>query len=461
MNVIEFLTILTCVAGLCIAIFKYRDTLHPLAFIMPMSAFMYFYLPTQPACRVMKDVCFSPAQNSFVEIYSLFSILFLVVGCCFGSKERRVEGRGIPGGRKQRVAKTKEGERITRVGVILGTVALAVFLINIYNQGGFIATYSAAKGSVGGAGLSSGYFRDPAFWAVAASLLLLLGAARSRNRTWHYIGVAVFITPLLLQGFLASRRGPTFMGIVSVVVGYYITHGKRPSAATLLLGGGTIGALLLFLVTFRGDIYLGSDLLSRISMESAREAVNEKLSKETTGNEAFYAANVIISSREKNRHYWGKRYATIIFIRPIPKQIWPTKYEDVGMEDYLVNVGLGTGDQLLIDVPPGAATGFAADLYVEFAWGGLIVCGLIGWYYGWSWRKLRDGDGFGVINYGCLAAFSIFLIAQSVEAILSRYLVVIVPTAILWRLFIYKNNNGPSREYRKTRDMLGKPSFQR
>ena len=423
-----------CLAGFALAIFKYKDTLHPLAFLMPMAAFIYVYMPLDATCQMMLNNSFSHAQIGFVQMINFLSLAALIIGCYYGSERPPTRRRITTGVSIKTVSAPGEAERITQIGMMLGVVASLIFWVNIYFQGGLIATFSGVKG--GSLAADSGYFRDPAFWAVSAALLLLLGAAKLKARFWHYFGVAVFMIPLFLQGILGSHRGPTFMGLVSIGAGWYLTRGKRPSLVTLLVGSGAIGFLLLCLVTFRDDIYIGSNLLSKLSLKSATEAVDAKLSKEDYGNEAFYGANVILSAREKDRHYWGQRFATIVFIRPIPKQLWPNKYADVGMADYEFNVGLGSADQLIADVPPGAATGFVADIYLEFAWGGLIVCGLIGWYYGRCWRTACASDSFGIINYGCLAAFSIFFVAQTMEAILSRYLVVIVPTAILWRIFV-------------------------
>jgi oligosaccharide repeat unit polymerase len=424
------LTALLCAGGFSGALWVYRDTLHPLIYLLPMGAFIYVYMPLNQSCQSMFSAYFSREQIEYVQLINFLSLAALIIGCFLGGKRRRY-GRGVAvGSGAQRISTEIKAGRITMVAMILGVPALLAYWWNIHLQGGLIAAYSEVKG--GSAAAMSGYFRDPAFWAVSAAMLLLLGAAKKPLRIWHYVGVVVLIMPLLLQGFLASRRGPAFMGLVSVGTGWYLTQGKRPRLITLVASGGAIGLLLLCLVAFRADIYLGSNILSRVSVQSGIERIDEQFSKETTGNEAFYGANVILSSRSHERHYWGKRFATILFIRPIPKQWWPTKYEDVGMGDYVVNAGLGSGDQLLADVPEGAATGFAADLYLEFNLGGLVACGLIGWFFGRCWRKVCEGDNFAIINYGCLMAFSIFFVTQTIEAIISRYLVVIIPTVLLW-----------------------------
>lgn len=449
-------TAFLCAAGFCGALWRYRDTLHPLTYLMPMAAFIYVYMPLDATCRMMLSTCFSREQIHLVQVINFLSIAALIAGCVLGSSPPRRQHRLAGRGAADQAFARSEAERLTTLGLVLGITALVAYGSNIYFQGGFVKVYSQVKGSFG-VGTQSGYFRDPAFLAVSAALLLLLGAARQKQVFWHYIGVGVFVAPLLIQGLLQSRRGPAFMGLVAVGAGWYLANGKRPRLVTLLLGGGAIGVLLLALLAFRNEIHLGSDILSRVSVKGVREGINEHLSKETTGNEAFYGANVILSSRHSERHYWGKRFATIVFIRPIPKQWWPTKYEDVGMSDYIENVGLGYGDQLLADVPSGAATGFAADLYLEFAWAGLAVCGAIGWYFGRSWRKACGGDSFAIINYGCLAAFSIFFVSQSIEALLTRYLVVIVPTAILWRLIVHRQRpqqSGP----RTRRNRLVRPT---
>ncbi|MCW5550899.1 MAG: hypothetical protein KIS67_01910 [Verrucomicrobiae bacterium] len=428
------LTAAVCLFGFCLAVWYYRDTLHPFAFLLPMAAFLFVYLPLDVTCKALLSATFPPEAIRWVKWMNLLFVGSLVVGCFVGSGRRR---SGAPQSQTLPVIVTghlDHRKRLTQVGVILGVCSLAAYLLNTNLQGGFVEAYSTAKGGVAAA--ATGYLRDPFFWAVPAVVILQLGAYNSPWRSWNYVAIALFITPFFMQAMLASRRGPAFMGFATVGAGWYLARGRRPSLPVLVAGGAGIGLLLLFLVTFRAELHLGSDLLSRLSPELVSESMGEKMSKESFGNEYFYGVNVMLSSREFERHYWGKRLLTIMFIRPIPKQLWPTKYEDVGMAEYMVNVGLGYGDALLAPAPPGAATGFAADLYVEFAMGGLLAAALAGWFYGRCWRVAKRGGHFAIVNYGCLIAFSVFFIAQTMEAILSRYLVVIVPTAILWRLLV-------------------------
>lgn len=446
-----------CLAGFLLAVRYYHDTLHPFSYFMPMAAFIYVFLPLDETCRELLAASFPGDYVKWVKWMNLLFLVALSIGCIVGSGKRRAEPLQNAGPAVTASVDLDRRKRLTQAGLILGGCALAAYLLNITLLGGFVETYSEVKG--GAAGAASGYLRDPFFWAVPATLLLQLGAHKAPWRNWNYLAVALIITPFLLQGMLASRRGPTFMAFASVGAGWYLARGRRPSFPVLLGGGTAIGLLLLLLVAFRAQLHLGSDLYTRLSAEMLAQGLEEKMTKESYGNEFFYGANVMLSARERERHYWGKRLLTIAFIRPIPKQLWPTKYEDVGMSEYMINVGLGYGDALLAPAPPGAATGFAADLYAEFASFGLVAAALIGWYYGRCWRLARRGGHFAIINYGCLIAFAIFFIAQTSEAILSRYLVVIIPTMVLWWWLVRrpgkrktKSEPGDSpRRYRRSR----------
>jgi hypothetical protein len=158
-----------------------------------------------------------------------------------------------------------------------------------------------------------------------------------------------------------------------------------------------------------------------------------------------YGANVVLTFKRHGDYYWGRRILTILFIRPIPRQIWPTKYEDVGMERYLVNVGLGEGKQNLMWSSLGAAPGFVADLFAEFYWGAIVASGLIGWAYGAFWRGAIERHPLAMTIYVLLCSFTIFLILQTLEAFVFRLAFTAIPVWLLWKLKAHKVSVAPPR----------------
>ena len=199
-----------------------------------------------------------------------------------------------------------------------------------------------------------------------------------------------------------------------------------------------LGGLMLFLVSNRRNIYLGSDL------DFDRQAFVDRLVVRdgSSGQEFIYSSGLILTAERLDRFYWGRRYFGILFVRPIPRQVWPTKYEDLGL-GWMVNQpgtgGFSDWEWLgAVGFRPlrGSAGGFVADMFLEFWWFGVIVCYLIGRLYGYCWtRSVRSGQ-FWTLVYVELLALSVYLPAQSVQAWLYRALLLTVPTGILWKWFV-------------------------
>lgn len=151
--------------------------------------------------------------------------------------------------------------------------------------------------------------------------------------------------------------------------------------------------------------------------------------------------------RETKTCYYGVRYAATYFIRPIPRQLWPTKYYDLGL-GWMVNQSEfgGIADQqwqeILGWVPArGSAVGFAGDLFVEFRWGAPIGCFLIGWFFGKLWKNASRSGGVWTLLYVQAAALSIYVPTQSVSAVFHRFLFIAIPTYFIWRYYIGKSSS--------------------
>jgi hypothetical protein len=327
------------------------------------------------------------------------------------------------------------------MGIGLGIIAVLLYAYGLSNVGGFFEAYNSVKG---GGRAASGYLRDFTLLAIPAILLLFFGT-RGRIATIHRLYIAIFSTPLLVHGLLSARRGPTFMGFATLGIGWYMSRGKRPSLLSVAVAGAAIGLLLTILLTFRGQIYLGSSFLSGEGpgIEEVISRSLDKQSETSAGSEFVYGTYAVLEAREDRDHYWGTRYLTYVFIRPIPGFLWPTKYQDVGMQSLLVNAGtLGSdadpnGDALQ-EVPPGAAPGFVADLYVEFAIGAMLAAFLFGWAYGWAWKRATTRGGIWSIIYATSAILSLYFVSQTIEAILFRFLVVCIPAVGLWQYHAYQ-----------------------
>ncbi len=153
--------------------------------------------------------------------------------------------------------------------------------------------------------------------------------------------VILFASPWLLLGLLGARRGPTFMTAAVLFVGWYLQRGRRPRLVTVLAGGLLLGCLMLFLVGNRSQIYLGSDF----ELDAFDTSVLGPAAKATPGNDFVYGAGTILNADRTGEYWWGRRYLVVFFLRPIPRFLWPSKYQAasamLGVPDMEVNLGTG------------------------------------------------------------------------------------------------------------------------
>ena len=240
--------------------------------------------------------------------------------------------------------------------------------------------------------------------------------------------LVAFAGPWTLQALLASRRGPTFAVVAVVGMGWFLHRAKRPPILLTSALAAALGYLILFLVANRGSIHLGSDMDFKSDVTSGVEAAD-------TGNEYIYGGGSVLSAQRRGRYFWGRRYLAQILVRPVPSSIWPTKYEDFGVPELRFNAGTGEGfgDTLGWQGATGSAPGMIADLWVEGAWLALGFLAAIGWAYGRVWRLAVERGGAWTTQYIILAALSIYLVMQTMEAVIFRTVLLSGPAWIVWR----------------------------
>ncbi len=424
---------LMAIGGVLWGAFRHQDTLHPLVYTMPMIGFMYVIQPYQLYQERTLQLWFSGGELSFVQGLNFACTATFFLGCLAGSKGLWYDSR------RQDVFSALSPEQWRRrlfwAAVLLGGGALVLYAYGIANVGGFVAAYDSPKG---GGWASSGYLRDFTILSVPAVVLLFMSRRGTGLKKWDYALLLGFLLPTLVHGLLGARRGPTFMGIAALAAGWYLAQGRRPALWQVLAGGAMVGTLLLLLVTFRGEIYLGSSFLLGGAPET--EKMVEEAFSETTeaegGNEFIYGSYTVLTAKDEG-FYWGKRYLTYLFVRPIPSAIWPTKYQDVGMKELLTNAGtlVESSDPVHGNIPVGAAPGFVGDLYVEFGWGSAVATFLLGWFFAFGWRRMLIRGGLWTVVYSVQMVLSLYLISQTVEAVLVRFLVILIPTALAWTYF--------------------------
>ena len=413
-------TVVVAALGILIALDGSRDVFHPLVFIGPMFIFLYGYMPWKLYTEHGLDRFFDGDQLVFVALLNLIGVTAFVASCL-------AAGVRLPRQRQARVNhfSPRVLRRLLVGGSVAGAVGFGCWAITIVNVGGFVNAYST---SYTGGWDDNGYIRDGSILLLVGLLMAVMVLSSGGPRWFCMTMIAVFGLPWLAGALLMARRGPTFELAAIVLMGWYLHRRKRPPLIAVGLAGLCLGWLVLFLVTNRGSIYLGSDFDVKTDVSNIVQASD-------TGNEWIYGAGTVLSSEHRNHYFWMRRYLAQIMVRPVPSAIWPTKYEDFGVPELLHNAGTGEGfgDALGWKGADGSAPGIVADLWVEVWWLAPGLMAVLGLAYGRVWRKAATSGGPWLSQYVIITAISIYLCMQTMEAVIFRTLLLSIPCWLTWR----------------------------
>lgn len=428
--------------GVAFALDGSRDVFHPLVILGPMLAFLYGWMPAKLWTKNAFDRFFDGDQLVHVQTINALGVAALV-GCCLLAGVR-VTKRNPD---RYRQLSDTTMKRLLIGGAIAGGLGLMCWGITIINVGGFVNAYST---SYSGGWDDSGYVRDGSLLLLVGLMMATMVRSAGGPRWPSYVMAAVFGLPWLSGALLMARRGPTFEFVLVVVMSWYVNRTKRPPLVAVGLAGLCLGWLVLFLVTNRSNIYLGSDA-------SMKTDVTDIVDTSDTGNEWIYGAGTVLSTERRDHYFWMRRYLAQIMVRPIPSSIWPTKYEDFGVPELLHNAGTGEGfsDALGWEGAVGSAPGIMADLWIEVWWLFIPLVGLIGFGYGYVWRKAVTDGGPWASQLVVLSALTIYLVMQTMEAVIFRSLLLSIPCWITWRWAL----KAPAVKKAKTRTRYWGPKF--
>lgn len=402
--------------GMVYAWRRWHDIFHPLMITGPMFAFLYWYLPLRLHQRAQLFDYFDLAQIATVQFLNVMGVFAFVAGCtiCIGNVRKRAFGAYFR-------------SKAAFFAICVGLLGLGCWWLTILNMGGLKASFSA---SYGGGWSESGYMRDAAYLLFSAILILFFYREPNVRMSYlKYLVIAVFALPWAILGVLGARRGPTFELAVTITLCSYFSRRTRPRTVAVAVGGLVLGYALLFLVTNRSELYLGSDLNLTADVTEFFDAHQ--------GNEYIYGTAVVLNASGNNSFFWGRRYLAYLFIRPIPTLWWPTKYEDMGVPELLHNAGTagaGITQVFAWREADGAAPGLVGDLWVECWWFAVPAMFLLGWMYGTVWRKGAMLGGIWSAQYVVLASLAAFLVMQTVEAALIRTILISTPLWIAERV---------------------------
>jgi hypothetical protein len=407
------------VLGIVVALDGSRDVFHPLVFICPMFLFLYVWMPWKLNSADGLLRYFDMDQLLFVQRLNVIGIAAVVIAAfAAGLRLPRTTA-------KVQTLSPLACRRLLIGAAITGSIGCLCWGISIHNVGGFVHAYSA---SYAGGWDDSGYVRDGSLLMLVGILLAICARSAGAPLQPSALLIGIFTVPWLSQALLAARRGPTFAWVIIVLMGWYINRGKRPPIVAAGIVGICLGWGVMFLVTNRSNIYLGSSF-------DVTTDVSAIADKPDTGNEYIYGTASVIAALHSNHYFWMRRYLAQILVRPIPSAIWPTKHEDFGVPELLQNAGTGAGitETMGWVGAPGSAPGIVADLWIELWWLSIAALALIGWTYTVVWRKAVTLGGAWASQYTVLSALSIYLVMQTMEAVIFRTLLLSIPCWITWR----------------------------
>lgn len=396
------------------------DVFHPLFLILPTFGFIYGIMPFNLDDGRTLIKYFTVDQLVFVQSLNCAgTFAFLAGGLMAGTAVVRPQYRPV-------APSSSFLQVLVNAAAIIGAVALVAWTIGLVNVGGFTNAFSKAYS---GGWDSSGYIRDITIWMLGAIVLLLLASTYAPLQLYQKFLLVIFSSPWIVQAILTARRGPTFMITVILAMSFYLNRNRRPSPAKVVAAGLVLGYAILFLVVNRERLYLGSDL-SEVNTE-----VTRAVAADDTGNEYIYGSGSVISAQKSGRHFWFRRYLAQVLVRPIPSAIWTNKYEDFGVPELLVNGGTREGflDNLGWEGAVGSAPGIVADLWLEARWFFLPTLFGLGWLYARLWRRAIQNRGPWISQYIIAVSLSLYLVMQTMEAVIFRFLLLSIPLWIAWK----------------------------
>ena len=426
-----YLTGLVIVLAAALAYVTTRDTLHPMIYLGGMALFLHAFMPLYLEMTQADELrgYLDQDELDYAQTIVLLGTVSLCGGVWWGAHRAPAYFHmpPLPLASAVRV-------RLVRAGVALAALGLIAWIHQIINAGGLHAVYGQPYGWFLA---ENGYVYEAFQFGLPGALLLLLARRGLRLRPWDLVWISIALLPLLGHGLLGARRGPTFMALVGVAVMWYLVRARRPRLGAAVLGGLAIGLLLLFLLANRDRIYLGAELeFTGLGETHAFEV--------EPGNEFVFGAGAALNAEALDAFMWGRRYFVVLFVRPIPRALWPTKYADAAHFLNIPNLDHVDKDPQLTDFAGtigwrgaiGSAPGGLFDLWIEFRWAYLFALFATGWGFGCVYRRAVSQGGFWMALYALTTALSIYFVMQALEAFAFRALLLGAVTWLGWRYAI-------------------------
>ena len=426
------LTALAILISLFISYRRTRDPLSPLMIFAPMLGYAFcFHVYVVISHPKFSSFLPNTANVEFVLSVHLLSITAFCAGICYY--------RRSPTDQQQfqildREASARVRSRFLELGIILGTMACVSFWWMIFSVGGPLKLLYQSKPSFGH---NPGYLGEMPMLAFPA-LFLMAAAWQGQRLNFQRLMLAIYVASTQISmSIIGKRRGTIFITVASLAAFWHIVKNQKPNWKAMIAGVCALGLVLLYIAANRSS----GTLLDFGEGSTQRLATTLMHAGDLEGGDEFIsAAGVILTSDRFQNHYWGKRFFVTLFIRPIPSFIWPSKWTFFGLNALRTQPGGGGMSKNLwmeavgYETTGGSATGFLADAFLEWSWGGIIACYCLGRGFGWLWKKWVSRGGVWTVIYAEAMILSIFLPSQSLGAWLYRFLLLSIPTMFAFKL---------------------------
>lgn len=435
----EINVVLTGLIITAIALYAFsrsRDAMQPAVFMSPLFVFFYCIWPLLINRPGGLTDFFTADELGYVSYLYLFCLAAFFAGLANWPRgiSRKTRLQGVGESEMFSLSLTPNiRKRLYLLGVVLGAIGIVAYWYSLTNVGGFFDAYSRAKG---GGKTYSGYIGEAPLLVYPAIALIALSRQKLQIRLVDVFLVLLIASPQLLQGTFGGRRGPLFLILAMLFMSWYIAKGRRPTLKKGVIGVTLISIAVVTVWSQRQHLYIGSDHEFRVERVIDRILPDEI----STGDEYLAGVATVLTAREIGNFYWGYRYFVTFVVRPIPRQIWPTKYEDMGA-DWLFRYGDEEREERYLHAVgftllSGSSTGFVADVFYEFSWLSVLVNFIIGKVFFVLWRNHRQRGGLATIFFLQAIILSIYLPTQSLTAYLHRLLFMSVFTWLLWRYWV-------------------------
>jgi hypothetical protein len=422
--------------------FRYGDAFHPAVFTAPLMLAGYSLWPL--ILNRQGDLEFLLGTEDVVRVqgYYLVALLAFFIGMSVGRGKLILKHRHISPWRE--IAQTIEGARarqkLVRLAFGLGVAALLAYWYSIFNVGGFETAYAGYKG---GGYTESGYIGEATLLAYPAALIYALVRQGRGFRPQDWLIILALLSPNLFQGTFGVRRGPLFISLAILFVSWIVARGRVPGLARTGLAVSGILAAVGFVWTQR-RIWFSEDDDGVIAPRTGLESTFLPTSDQLWQNDYVSGLGSALITEYYNAFFWGKRWFVDLLIRPIPRQVWPNKYEDVGA--YWKIGGNPTGFSELEQIhvlgfplPAGHSIGVLSDLYSEWYWAAILVIAGLGVFLRWLWYKHRTVGQVWTAIFLTAIGLSVYLPTQSFSAFYQRFLIMAIGTLVAWRWIVGKD----------------------